>query len=185
LAIDTLAGVPSIVFGLFGLAVIVHYVTGKPCILAGSLTLAVLVLPVVIRASEEAIRSVPQTFREASLGLGASSTRCFLTVTFPAAMPGILTGMILAMSRAAGETAPLLFTCAVATGSISNWMNPLMEQTPVLSYSAYDIAVGDRLANMVPYNQFGLVAALIILVLTLNLAAIILRGRIARKLRGG
>ena len=185
LAIDTLAGVPSIVFGLFGLAVIVHYVTGKPCILAGSLTLAVLVLPVVIRASEEAIRSVPQTFREASLGLGASATRCFFTVTLPAALPGILTGTILAMSRAAGETAPLLFTCAVATGGISNWMNPLMEQTPVLSYSAYDIAVGDRLADMVPYNQFGLVAALIMLVLTLNLAAIILRGRIAKKLRGG
>jgi len=185
LAIDTLAGVPSIVFGLFGLAVIVFYITGKPCILAGSLTLAILVLPVVIRASEEAIRSVPQTFREASLGLGASATRCFFTVTFPAAMPGILTGMILAMSRAAGETAPLLFTCAVATGSISNWANPLMEQTPVLSYSAYDIAVGDRLANMVPYNQFGLVAALIMLVLLLNLSAIILRGRIARKLRGG
>jgi phosphate transport system permease protein len=185
LAIDTLAGVPSIVFGLFGLAVIVHYVTGKPCILAGSLTLAVLVLPVVIRASEEAIRSVPQTFREASLGLGASATRCFFTVTLPAAMPGILTGTILAMSRAAGETAPLLFTCAVATGGISNWANPMMEQTPVLSYSAYDIAVGDRLANMVPYNQYGLVAALIILVLLLNLSAILLRGRIAKKLRGG
>ena len=185
LAIDTLAGVPSIVFGLFGLAVIVHYITGKPCILAGSLTLAVLVLPVVIRASEEAIRSVPQTFREAALGLGASRARCFFTVTFPAAMPGILTGMILAMSRAAGETAPLLFTCAVATGAISNWANPLMEQTPVLSYSAYDIAVGDRLAEMVPYNQFGLVAALIMLVLLLNLSAIVLRGRIARRLRGG
>ena len=110
---------------------------------------------------------------------------CFFTVTFPAAMPGILTGMILAMSRAAGETAPLLFTCAVATGAISHWWNPLMEQTPVLSYSAYDIAVGDRLANMVPYNQFGLVAALIMLVLLLNISAIVLRGRIAKKLRGG
>jgi phosphate transport system permease protein len=93
--------------------------------------------------------------------------------------------MILAMSRAAGETAPLLFTVAVATGGISNWWNPLMEQTPVLSYSAYDLAVGDRIANMVPYNQFGLVATLIMLVLLLNLSAIILRGRIARKLRGG
>jgi len=185
MAINTLAGVPSIVFGLFGLAVIVHYVTGRPCILAGSLTLALLVLPVLIRAAEEAIRSVPQTYREASLGLGASTARCFFTVTLPAALPGILTGTILAMSRAAGETAPLLFTCAVATGGISNWANPLWEPTPVLSYSAYDIAVGDRLANMVPYNQFGLVATLILLVLLLNLAAILLRGRIARKLRGG
>ena len=185
LAIDTLAGVPSIVFGLFGLAVIVHYITKKPCVLAGSLTLAILVLPVLIRASEEAIRSVPQTFREAALGLGASATRCFFTVTLPAALPGILTGTILAMSRAAGDTASLLFTCAVATGGIVSWSNILFEQTPILSYSAYDIAVGDRLAAMVPYNQYGLVATLIVLVLTLNLSAIILRGRIARKLRGG
>lgn len=184
LAINTLAGVPSIVFGLFGLAVIVQYLTGKPCILAGSLTLALLILPVVIRASEEAIRSVPQTFREAALGLGASPGRCFFTVTLPAALPGILTGTILAMSRAAGETAPLLFTCAVASGGISSLKNALMEPTPVLSYSAYDIAVGDRIAEMVPYNQYGLVAALILLVLFLNLAAIIIRGRIAKKLRG-
>jgi len=185
MAINTLAGVPSIVFGLFGLAVIVHYVTGRPCILAGSLTLALMVLPVLIRSAEEAIRSVPQTYREASLGLGASAARCFFTVTLPAALPGILTGTILAMSRTAGETAALLFTCAVATGGISNWRNPLWEPTPILSYSAYDIAVGDRLASMVPYNQFGIVATLIVLVLLLNLTAILLRGRIAKKLRGG
>ncbi|MDR1383030.1 MAG: phosphate ABC transporter permease subunit PstC [Planctomycetaceae bacterium] len=187
LSINTLAGVPSIVFGLFGLAIIVQYITGTPCIIAGSLTLALLVLPVVIRASEEAIRSVPRTFREASLGLGASPARCFFSVTLPSAMPGILTGTILAMSRAAGETAPLLFTCAVATGSLSLSLseNPLFQPTPVLSYSAYDVAVGDRLADMVPYNQYGLVAALILVVLFLNLAAIFLRGHIANKLRGG
>ncbi len=185
LSINTLAGVPSIVFGLFGLAIIVRYLTGTPCILAGSLTLGLMVLPLIIRASEEAIRSVPQTYREAALGLGASRTRCFLTVTLPASMPGILTGSILAMSRAAGETAPLLFTCAVATGGIRNWMNPLFEATPVLSYSAYDVAVGDRLAEMVPYNQYGLVATLILLVMFLNLTAIVLRGRIAKRLRGG
>jgi phosphate ABC transporter permease subunit PstA len=184
LSINTLAGVPSIVFGLFGLAILVQYVTGKPCIMAGSLTLALLVLPVVIRASEEAIRAVPNTFREASLGLGASPARCFFTVTLPSAMPGILTGTILAMSRAAGETAPLLFTCTVATGSLVLTSNPLMQPTPVLSYSAYDIAVGDRLADMVPYNQFGLVATLILVVLILNLTAILIRGRIAGKLRG-
>ncbi len=185
LGISTLAGVPSIVFGLFGLAIIVRYLTGTPCILAGSLTLALLILPLIIRASEEAIRAVPQTFREAALGLGASPVRCFLTVTLPASLPGILTGTILAMSRAAGETAPLLFTCAVASGKIANWFNPLWSPTPVLSYSAYDIAVGDRLAEMVPYNQYGLVGALILLVLVLNLGAILLRGRIARRLRGG
>jgi len=184
LCIGTLAGVPSIVFGLFGLAVIVEYMTGKPCILAGSITLALLILPVIIRASEEAIRSVPQTYREASLGLGAGRARCFFTVTLPAAMPGILTGTILAMSRAAGETAPLLFTGAVATGSLSFGSNILMQPTPILSYAAYDIAVGDRLAELVPHNQFGLVAVLIMVVLTLNVAAIIIRGRIAAKLRG-
>jgi phosphate transport system permease protein len=185
LSLNTLAGVPSIVFGLFGLAIIVQYVTGgKPCIMAGSLTLALLVLPVVIRASEEAIRAVPNTFREASLGLGASRARCFFTVTLPAAMPGVLTGTILAMSRAAGETAPLLFTCAVATGSLSFSSNILMQPTPILSYSAYDIAVGDRLAEMVPYNQYGLIATLILVVLILNLTAIFIRARISGKLRG-
>ena len=184
LSINTLAGVPSIVFGLFGLAIIVQYLTGKPCILAGSITLALLVLPVVIRASEEAIRSVPNTFREASLGLGASPLRCFFTVTLPSALPGILTGTILAMSRAAGETAPLLFTCAVATGSLNLASNPLTQPAPILSYAAYDIAVGDRLADMVPYNQFGLVTTLILVVLLLNISAILLRGRISKKLRG-
>jgi len=184
LSINTLAGVPSIVFGLFGLAIIVQYMTGKPCILAGSTTLTLLVLPVVIRASEEAIRSVPNTFREASLGLGASPGRCFFTVTLPSALPGILTGTILAMSRAAGETAPLLFTCAVATGSLNLANNPLTQPAPILSYAAYDIAVGDRLTDMVPYNQFGLVTTLILVVLLLNMSAIILRGRISKKLRG-
>ena len=185
LSINTLAGVPSIVFGLFGLAIIVPYFTGTPCILAGSITLALLVLPVVIRASEEAIRAVPVTFKEAALGLGASPGRCFWTVTLPSALPGILTGTILAMSRAAGETAPLLFTCAIATGTLALSQNPLMQPTPILSYSAYDIAVGDRLAELVPYNQFGLVATLIMMVLALNLAAILIRARIAHKLRGG
>ncbi|MCL2348393.1 MAG: phosphate ABC transporter permease subunit PstC [Planctomycetaceae bacterium] len=184
LCISTLAGVPSIVFGLFGLAVIVEYLTGKPCILAGSITLALLVLPVIIRASEEAIRSVPQTYREASLGLGAGRARCFFTVTLPAAMPGVLTGTILAMSRAAGETAPLLFTCAVATGSLSFGKNILMQPTPILSYAAYDIAVGDRIAELVPHNQFGIVTVLIMVVLALNVTAIVIRGRIAAKLRG-
>ncbi|MGL4593694.1 MAG: phosphate ABC transporter permease PstA, partial [Thermoguttaceae bacterium] len=185
LCINTLAGVPSIVFGLFGLAIIVEIFTGKPCVLAGGITLGLLVLPIMIRASEEAIRSVPHTFKEASLGLGASPGRCFFSVTLPAALPGILTGTILAMSRAAGETAPVLFTCAVASGGLISWgENPLMQATPILSYSALDIATGDRLAKLVPYNQFGLVATLIILVLILNTTAIIVRNHISKKLRG-
>ncbi len=188
--INTLAGVPSIVFGLFGLAFFVLWlqprlgIAKEPMVLAGGATLAVLVLPIVIRASEEAIRSVPRTYREAALGLGASRFRCFMTVTLPAAMPGILTGTILSMSRAAGETAPILFTAAVAT-TTGKWSFSLFERTPALSYGAWDIAVGDRIAQQVPHQQFGMVATLVVLVLLLNVAAILIRSRIARKLRGG
>ena len=122
MGINTLAGVPSIVFGLFGLAFFVLFLfpllgfEPKPCILAASLTLAVLTLPVMIRASEEAIRSVPPSYKEGSLALGASRFHTFIAVTFPAALPGILTGVILSLSRIAGETAPILFTGAVSLG---------------------------------------------------------------------
>ncbi len=184
LCVSTLAGIPSIVFGLFGLAIIVELITGTPCLLAGAITLAILILPVIIRTSEEAIRSVPQTYREAAVGLGAGPVWTFISVTLPASLPGILTGTILGISRAAGETAPLLFTCAVASGSFLYGTGFLLQPTPILSYAAYDMAVGDRLAKMVPYNQFGLVATLIVFVLLLNLIAILLRGRIASKLRG-
>ncbi|MDR3109991.1 MAG: phosphate ABC transporter permease subunit PstC [Planctomycetaceae bacterium] len=184
LCISTLAGVPSIVFGLFGLAIIVELITGKPCLLAGALTLALLILPVVIRTAEEAIRAVPQTYREAAIGLGAGPLWTFISVTFPASLPGILTGIILGISRAAGETAPLLFTCAVASGGFVAGSNLLFQPTPVLSYAAYDMAVGDRLAEIVPYNQFGLVATLILFVLLLNIAAITLRAGITARLRG-
>ncbi len=182
--INTLAGVPSIVYGLFGLAFFVMLV-GKPCILTASLTLALLVLPVIIRASEEAIRAVPRTYREASLALGAGTFRTFMTVTLPAAGPGILTGIILSLSRAAGETAPILFAGAVALGPVPDfsgkwWLQP----TRALSYGSYDITVGDKLAMMVPHNQYGMVTTLILLVLLLNIAAIVIRLRMSRKLRG-
>lgn len=182
--INTLAGVPSIVYGLFGLAFFVS-VVGHPSILAASMTLSLLALPVIIRASEEAIRAVPQTYREASLALGAGKFRTFVTVTLPAAGPGILTGIILSLSRAAGETAPILFAGAVALGPVPDftgtwWLQP----TRALSYGCYDITVGDKLASMVPHNQFGMVMTLILLVLTLNIAAIVLRSRMSRKLRG-
>jgi phosphate transport system permease protein len=185
--INTLAGVPSIVFGLFGLAFFVLFflplfgLERGSSILAGGLTLGVLVLPVMIRASEEAIRAVPQTYKEAALSLGAGRFRAFVTVTLPAALPGILTGVILSMSRAAGETAPILFTAAVAMGAIPG---SLFEPTRALPYAAYDIAVGDRLGPLVPHKQFGTVMTLVALVLLLNLAAILLRARISKKLRG-
>ena len=187
LCINTLAGVPSIIFGLFGLAFFVLFLfpvfggPSKPCILAASMTLAVLALPVMIRASEEAIRSVPQTYKEASLGLGASRFRTFVKVTLPAAMPGILTGVILSLSRVAGETAPILFTGACAFGSIPK---SIFAQTRTLSYGSYDIAVGDKIGMLVPHKQYGMVITLVLLIVCLNTIAIIFRARIFRRLKG-
>jgi len=188
MCINTLAGVPSIVFGLFGLAFFILFFIplfggpSKPCVLAASLTLAVLTLPVMIRASEEAIRSVPQAYKEASLGLGASRFSTLVKVTLPAALPGILTGLILSLSRVAGETAPILFTGAVALGPLPK---SLFDPTRTLSYGSYDIAVGDRLAMLVPHQQYGMVVTLVLLILCLNALAIILRAKVFRKLKGG
>jgi phosphate transport system permease protein len=187
MCINTLAGVPSIVFGLFGLAFFILFLfprlgfEPKPCILAASMTLAVLTLPVMIRASEEAIRAVPASYKEGSLALGASRFHTFITVTFPAALPGILTGIILSLSRIAGETAPILFTGAVALGDIPR---SIFDPTRTLSYGSYDMAVGDRLAMMVPHNQYGMVVTLVMLILILNTMAIVLRWRVFKKLRG-
>jgi phosphate transport system permease protein len=189
MCINTLAGVPSIVFGLFGLAFFLLYVwpemglEPKKSAMAGAFTLGIMILPVVIRASEEAIRAVPQTYKEASLSLGAGKFRTFMTVTLPAALPGVLTGTILSMSRAAGETAPLLFVAVVALREgfpSSLWGGGVR----CLSYGAYDMVMGDRIASKVPHNQYGMTMTLIILVLLLNFAAIVLRGRVAKKLRG-
>jgi phosphate transport system permease protein len=187
MCINTLAGVPSIVFGLFGLAFFVLFLfpllgfEPKPCILAASMTLAVLTLPVMIRASEEAIRAVPRAYKEGALALGASRFRTFLSVTLPAALPGILTGVILSLSRIAGETAPILFTGAVAMGDTPR---SVFDPTRTLSYGSYDMAVGDRLAMMVPHNQYGMVVTLVLLILILNAAAIVLRTHVFKRLRG-
>ena len=185
ISINTLAGVPSIVYGLFGMAFFVGYLTKHPGVLSAAMTLALLVLPVIIRASEEAIRSVPQTYREAAMGLGAGKFRSFTTVTLPAAGPGILTGIILSLSRAAGETAPILFAGAAALAPLPNFGGKWwLQETRALSYGCYDITVGDKLAMMVPHQQFGMVMTLIVLVLCLNVVAIIIRSRMSKKLRG-
>ncbi len=187
MCINTLAGVPSIVFGLFGLAFFVLFLfpllgfESKPCILAASMTLAVLTLPVMIRASEEAIRAVPQSYKEGALALGSSRFHTFVTVTLPAALPGILTGAILSLGRIAGETAPILFTGAVSLGDVPK---SVFDPTRTLSYGSYDMAVGDRLAMMVPHNQYGMVVTLVTLILILNAMAVVLRSRVVKKLRG-
>ena len=113
LGISNLAGVPSVVFGLFGLAFFVIYLKMGVSLLAGALTLGAMSLPVIIGASEEALKAVPDTYREASLGLGATKWQTIWRVVLPSALPGILTGGILGLSRAAGETAPIMFTAAV------------------------------------------------------------------------
>ncbi len=187
ISVNTLAGVPSIVFGLFGLAFFVLFLLptigkeSEACILTASLTLAILVLPVIIRASEEAIKSVPKDYKEASLALGAGKFRTFITVTLPAALPGILTGIILSLGRAAGETAPILFTGAVALGPIPE---SVFSPTRALSYGSYNIAVGDRLSMLVPHKQYGMIMTLVVLVLIMNITAILLRSHVSKKLRG-
>lgn len=184
--INTLAGVPSIVFGLFGLAFFINslQVSRSKSVLAGALTLALLVLPTVIRASEEAIRSVPQTYREAALSLGAGKWRTIMTVILPAALPGILTGTILSMGRAAGETAPIIFTAAVSLGKPLHVWQVFSEPTPALPWNIYNLCTEHQAVDEIRHVQYGMVLTLIAIVLLLNVSAVVLRARISRKLKG-
>jgi phosphate transport system permease protein len=190
------------VFGLFGLAFFIGTigVSEGRSVVAGSLTLAVLVLPTVIRASEEAIKAVPQTYKEASLSLGATKWRTTWTVVLPAALPGVLTSIIISMGRAAGETAPIIFTAAVAHGAAPEPLNALKEaiahgkpslffhvlgeSTPALPFMVYNMANENADVAKMQHVQYGMVLTLIALVLLLNMAAIVLRARISKKLRG-
>ncbi len=184
--ISTLAGVPSIVFGLFGLAFFINtlHVSPSKSVLAGSLTLAVLVLPLIIRAAEEALRAVPRTYKEAALSVGATRWHTVVTVVLPAALPGILTGIILSMGRAAGETAPIMFTAAVSAGQPVKLWEVLTRDTPALPWNIYSLATEHNQADEIRHVQYGMVLVLIVLVLLLNGAAFVLRARVARKLAG-
>ncbi|MCP4214315.1 MAG: phosphate ABC transporter permease PstA, partial [bacterium] len=184
--IGTLAGVPSIVFGLFGLAFFINTikVSNSKSVLAGSLTLALLVLPTIIRAAEEAIHAVPKTYKEAALSLGAGKLRTVLTVILPAAMPGILTGIIISMGRAAGETAPIIFTAAVSVGQPLTLAETLSQPTPALPWNIYNLVTEHEAVEHIRHVQFGMVFSLVMLVLLLNLGAILLRARISKKLKG-
>jgi phosphate transport system permease protein len=183
--ISTLAGVPSIVFGLFGLAFFINtlHVSHSKSTLAGSLTLGLLVLPMVIRASEEAIRAVPKTYREAALSVGAGKWRTVLTVVLPAALPGILTGIIISMGRAAGETAPIIFTAAVSVGRPLSVAQTLSQPTPALPWNIYNLCTEHEAIEEIRHVQYGMVLTLVAVVLALNVAAVALRARIARKLK--
>lgn len=184
--VSTLAGVPSIVFGLFGLAFFINaiHVSPSKSVLAGSLTLGLLILPVVIRASEEAIRAVPRTYKEAALSVGAGKWHTVLTVILPAALPGILTGIVISMGRAAGETAPIIFTAAVSVGQPLQVWETLREGTPALPWNIYNLSTEHEAVDEIRHVQYGMVFTLVMLVLLLNGTAIIMRARIARRLAG-
>jgi len=178
LAINNLAGVPSVVFGLFGLAFFVVYLEMGVSILAGSLTLGALTLPVIIGSTEEALRAVPDTYREASLGLGATKWQTIYRVVLPTALPGILTGAILGISRAAGETAPIMFTAAVFfTPSLPT---SIFDEIMALPYHIYVLATAGTDIEGTRPLQYGTALVLIALVLGLNLVAIIYRARLRR-----
>ncbi|MBU4055741.1 MAG: phosphate ABC transporter permease PstA, partial [Proteobacteria bacterium] len=178
LGISNLAGVPSVVFGLFGLAFFVVILKMGTSILAGSLTLAAMSLPVIIGATEEALKSVPDTYREASLGLGATKWQTVYRVVLPAALPGILTGTILSISRAAGETAPIMFTGAVFFSP--QLPNSIFDEVMALPYHIYVLATAGTEIEKTRHLQYGTAIVLITLVLGMNLIAILYRSKLRK-----
>ncbi|MBN2018473.1 MAG: phosphate ABC transporter permease PstA [Candidatus Cloacimonetes bacterium] len=176
--VNNLAGVPSVVFGLFGLAVFVKFFQFGVSLISGALTLGILILPIIIRSTEEAIATVPESFREASYGLGASKWHTVRHVVLPVAMPGILTGAILGIGRAAGETAPILFTAA--TFYTRRLPSTVFDEVMALPYHIYALMTeGTKPQYQVPI-AYGTALVLLLLVLGINLIAIIIRYR-ARK----
>jgi len=171
LAIVNLAGVPSVVYGLFGLAIFVVFFKFGTSILAGSLTLGIMILPVIITTSREALESVPYSFREASLSLGASKWQTIRHIVLPNAIPGILTGTILGLGRAAGETAPILFT--VAAFYLPRLPKGIFDQAMALPYHLYVIST--QVPNVDEKIRYGTALVLLFLVLFMNLIAIIIR----------
>jgi phosphate transport system permease protein len=177
IAIVNLAGIPSVVYGLFGLGLFVEFLHFGTSILAGSLTLAVMSLPVIITASREALGTVPQSFREASLALGATKWQTIRRVVLPNALPGILTGTILALSRATGETAPILFT--VAAFYLPRLPKSIFDQCMALPYHLYVITT--QVPKIKPNLQYGTALVLILMVMAMNLIAVIIRTHFRKK----
>ncbi len=171
LSIVNLAGIPSIVYGLFGLGVFVLFLGFGTSILAGSLTLGIMTLPVIITTAEEAILAVPQRFRVVSLSLGATRWQTIWHQVLPQALPGIITGIILGLSRAAGETAPLLFT--VAAFYLPELPRSIFDQTMALPYHLYVIST--QVPDMPLSVQYGTALVLLLFVLSLTLAATLVR----------
>lgn len=173
LALINLAGIPSVVYGLFGLGLFVIFLKMGTSILAASLTLAIMTLPVVITTAEEALRSVPQAFRTVSVSLGATYWQTIRRIILPEALPGIMTGVILGLERAIGETAPILFTGAVFyTPHL-----PTSPLSPTMALPYHLFVISTQVPEMPLQIQYGTALVLLTLVLLLNVTATIIRSR--------
>lgn len=178
---SNLASIPSIVFGLFGMALFVNKLKFGDSILAGSLTLGLLVLPLVIRTTEEALKAIPNSFRTGSYALGASKLQTIRKVVLPMAMPNIFTGLILSIGRVSGETAPILFT--VAAYFLPKLPTSIFDQAMALPYHLYVLATsGTHIEKTLPI-AYGTALVLIAIVLIMNLLAAFIRKRLNKKLK--
>ncbi len=179
ISINTLAGTPSIIFGLFGMAVFVNLLDLRVSLLAGGLTLAILSLPVIINNTEEAIRSLPTEFRDASLALGATKRQTITRILLPSALPNILTGAIISVGRVAGETAPIMFTAA--TFYSRRLPRSIFDEVMALPYHIYALMTeGTHAEAQVPI-AYGTALVLLMLVLLFSALAIFIRSSIRRK----
>jgi len=176
MAIRNLSGVPSIVYGLFGVALFVQLLHLGTCVLASGLTLGLMTLPWTITASEEALKTVPNSYREGALALGATKWQAIRTNVLPYAIPGMLTGTILGLARAAGETAPILFTGAAFF--LPFLPASLLDQFMALPYHLYIMSTQHHAITQVRPIAYGTALVLVVLVFAMNLAAIILRYRL-------
>ena len=178
ITIGTLSGIPSIIFGLFGLAIFVVLFRFGVSILSGGLTLAVMILPTIIKTTEEAIRTVPDNFREAAYALGAKKSETIIKVVLPVALPNILTGIIVSVGRAAGETAPILFTAA--TFYTRKLPKSILDETMALPYHIYALMTeGTQAKSQVPI-AYGTALVLLALVFLMNGFAIFIRYKMRR-----
>lgn len=173
IAIINLSGIPSVVYGLFGLGLFVIFLKFGTSILAASLTLSIMTLPVIITTTEEALRSVPASFRTVSISLGATRWQTIWRIVLPQALPGVITGIILGLERAAGETAPILFTGA--TFFLPRLPNSPLDATMALPYHLFVIST--QVPGMPVQIQYGTVLVLLVFVLGMNIVATIIRSR--------
>lgn len=176
---NNLASIPSIVFGLFGMALFVNKLKFGDSILAGSLTLGLLALPLIIRTTEEALKAVPDAYRSGSLALGATKLQTIFRVVLPAALPNIFTGLILSIGRVSGETAPILFT--VAAYFLPKLPSGIFDQAMALPYHLYVLATSGTDLEASRPMAYGTAFVLIVIVLMMNLIASFLRRKLERK----